>query len=97
MHKKLIGLIIILVIVVFVIGYFAPLYKSKTAEIACRRAGGGWAPVGPIEYALIGCDGKRLTSDSPLIERGFDKSGYTCYCHTPNTCWNGKECVEIPK
>lgn len=92
MKKTLI--IIGLVLVVLVVGgYVWWETRPPTLVEMCNASNGGWAPVGPIEYnTLIDCNGKRLTKDSSLI----DWEGYTCYCHTENTCWNGRECVPMP-
>jgi len=58
-------------------------------EQLCRVSGGGWAPAFMDSGELQTIDGNRLPKDSPLI----DHNGYTCYCHTENTYWNGRACV----
>ncbi len=98
MHKKLIIAGAVLVIAVLIVVYLKPLYISGRTEAACRAAGGGWAPTFYDANSMpLGCDGKRLSKDSSLIIEGGDGAGFTCFCHAPDSCWNGKECVEIPK
>lgn len=81
------------IIVFILLGYLGWMYKHNASQAGlCQQAEDtGWAPVGPIEYAPRACDGKRLDRNSPLIE-----DGYTCYCHKPNTCWDGEKCIERP-
>lgn len=88
------SIIIILLILVSIIGIFA-WWNEQLPNLRemCVISNGGWAPAFMNSGELSTCDGKPLATDSPLI----DYEGYTCYCHTPNTCWNGKECVEITK
>lgn len=62
---------------------------GNNLEELCRSSGGGWAPAGMDSGELQTIDGNRLSKDSPLI----DREGYTCYCHTENTYWNGKMCT----
>ena len=96
--KKFISILIVFIIIPVILvawWWFKP--RPPHPETLCRASNGGWAPVGPIEYAPIGADGKRLTADSPLIDRSEDVSGYTCWCHTLNTGWNGTACVPIPE
>lgn len=99
MKKKVKYISYLVVVVVFMAGVLGFIYRRNNTQAGlCQKAENtGWASVGPIEFAPIGCDGKRLKADSPLIDRSYDKSGYTCYCHTPNTCWDGKQCVSLPK
>ena len=66
---------------------------NNRPENLCRAASGGWAPAFMDSGELSTCDGKRLSKDSPLI----DKDGFTCYCHAEDTCWNGEACVSVKK
>ena len=73
--------------------YYSNQYMlHNSSENLCRVNGGGWAPAGMDSGELQTIDGNRLSNDSPLI----DHNGYTCYCHTENTYWNGKTCASIP-
>jgi len=91
MNKKtkktlvIISFIIVILVVAWWVGYF---YKSSNTQYGlCHKADNtGWAPA----FGHIGCDGEKLSNNSPLIE-----DGYACYCHTPDTCWNGEKCVEL--
>lgn len=56
----------------------------------CVQADGWWGPIGPNDDRLVDCNGNRLNNDSTFVIQGD-----TCYCHTDNTCWNGKDCVPI--
>lgn len=87
----------LIVIVVLILGVLGFIYQRNTTQAGlCQKAENtGWAPV--MGIGPIGCDGQLLKDDSPLIDRSRDKSGYTCYCHTPNTCWNGRDCVPLNK
>ena len=81
----------IVVIIGFVIyAWFNLLSIGNASQKAwCKHAENtGWAPA----WDQTGCDGEKLSEDSPLIE-----NEYTCYCHTPNTCWNGRDCVSMQK
>ena len=85
--------ILLYIIILFIIIIIIFIYKIGTSsKINCLSSGGGWAPVGPEGYGPIDCQGKRLSSDSKLVEHGF-----TCYCHIKNTCWDGNKCVPIQK
>lgn len=92
MTKKL--LLPILIVILVVAGWYAFVYRDQsivTLKEKCLAVSNtGWAPVGPLDSAPIGPDGNRIMYDSPLVE-----DGYTCYCHTPNTAWNGEECVAV--
>jgi hypothetical protein len=94
MKKILIVVVSILVIASGV--YFGYIRNLPNPEASCHASNGGWAPAffagndGPLDS-----NGKPITRDSSLIERGGYDDGYTCYCHTPNTGWNGEECVPI--
>ena len=93
MKSKLIKkvLVIIFLIILLVIGYIflfrwnQYLIKNKPENL-CRASNGGWAPY----WDLKDCDGNFIKYSSPLV---VDEK--TCWCHTENTCWNGKACVPI--
>ncbi len=85
--------ILIPIIILFILIEAILLFRIKTVgtdpEELCRASNGGWAPAGMDSGELQTIDGNRLPTDSPLI----DNEGYTCYCHTENTYWDGKTCV----
>lgn len=93
--KITLSVVILVAIVFLVYAWFNFLSIGPVSQEAlCKQAEKtGWAPV--FGEGPIGCDGQLLPEDSPLIDRSRDISGYTCYCHTDNTCWNGKDCVPI--
>lgn len=94
MKKKEKFILYVVAVLILVCGVLGFIYQRNNTQAGlCQKAGNtGWAPLGP-NGGPIACDGKHLSPDSSLIDRSEDFSGYTCYCHAPNTCWDGKECV----
>jgi hypothetical protein len=82
-------------VVVLGLGTFLWRWNSELVannpENKCRASGGGWAPLGPAGYRPESCDGTEMKNVPELV----DREGFTCWCHSENTCWDGESCVPI--
>jgi len=79
-----ITLLILISTSVFLFFWNQNLVKNRL-ESKCLASDGGWAPY----WTQKDCDGNLLEPESELVI-----DGETCWCHAPNTCWNGETCVE---
>lgn len=84
--KKTLLIILVFLVIIGGILMFRNYKVATNLENKCIASGGGWAPY----WTQKDCDGKQLEADSDLVIG--DK---TCWCHQPNTCWNGHSCVPI--
>lgn len=87
MKKKLLIGIALILVLVGVYGIYSLYSKNVAADdqqAMCLASDAGWAPY----FSQTDCSGNPLDASSDLV---FGE--YTCWCHQPNTCWDGTACV----